>query len=342
MVSPSIREGWNGRGLAHWRSGREFARRSTRKGLCTSAAAGGKLPLLRARAGFVEDEGPIRDDSTPDSAAPAPDQDHGDGEVTALLRRAHVDRREALDALVPIVYDTLRRIARQQLAGERRGHTLTATALAHEAYARLVGLTRIEWRDRAHFFAAAAGAMRRVLIDYAAARNTHKRGSGADRRRTRSRRDRRRRSSRRSADRERRADAPRSGPRRRRPRRGVPGVRRDDDRRDGGGAGHLTGHREAALGTGASLAGNAFETGGTMKPESQRRDHHRRPTAARWRPPQASDRWERLAALFEGALALAPGERDAFVANTARIPASPPRSARCWRHKWRRRVRSNA
>jgi RNA polymerase sigma factor (TIGR02999 family) len=114
-----------------------------------------------------------------DSSAPAPDQDHGDGEVTALLRRAHVDRREALDALVPIVYETLRRIARQQLAGERRGHTLTATALAHEAYARLVGLTRIEWRDRAHFFAAAAGAMRRVLIDYAAARNAHKRGSGA-------------------------------------------------------------------------------------------------------------------------------------------------------------------
>ena len=115
-----------------------------------------------------------------DSSAPAPDHDNGDGEVTALLRRAHVDRREALDALVPIVYETLRRIARQQLAGERRGHTLTATALAHEAYARLVGLTRIEWRDRAHFFAAAAGAMRRVLIDYAAARNTHKRGSGAD------------------------------------------------------------------------------------------------------------------------------------------------------------------
>ena len=116
----------------------------------------------------------------PDGAAPLPDAGQGDGEVTALLRRAHLDRREALDALVPIVYDALRRIARQQLAGERRGHTLTATALAHEAYTRLVGLTRIEWRDRAHFFAAAAGAMRRVLIDYAAARNAHKRGCGAD------------------------------------------------------------------------------------------------------------------------------------------------------------------
>ena len=102
----------------------------------------------------------------------------GDGPVTALLRRASTDRRETLDALVPIVYDTLRRIARQQLAGERGAHTLSATALAHEAYVRLVGLTRIEWRDRAHFFAAAAGAMRRVLIDYAAARNTRKRNGG--------------------------------------------------------------------------------------------------------------------------------------------------------------------
>jgi RNA polymerase sigma factor (TIGR02999 family) len=117
--------------------------------------------------------------SHPDSTAAPVVDGQGDGPVTALLRRAHLDRREALDALVPIVYDTLRRIARQQLAGERRGHTLSATALAHEAYARLVGLTRIEWRDRTHFFAAAAGAMRRVLIDYAAARNAQKRGGAA-------------------------------------------------------------------------------------------------------------------------------------------------------------------
>jgi RNA polymerase sigma-70 factor, ECF subfamily len=92
---------------------------------------------------------------------------------------AHTDRRQALDALVPLVYDTLKRIARQRLVHERRDHTLSATALAHEAYARLIGLTRIEWRDRAHFFAAAAGAMRRVLIDYAVARKAHKRGCGA-------------------------------------------------------------------------------------------------------------------------------------------------------------------
>lgn len=115
----------------------------------------------------------------PDSlAAPAVDGG-GDGQITALLRNGHLDRREAMDALVPMVYDTLRRMARQQLAGERRAHTLSATALAHEAYTRLIGLTRIEWRDRAHFFAAAAGAMRRVLIDYAAARRSQKRGGAA-------------------------------------------------------------------------------------------------------------------------------------------------------------------
>lgn len=115
--------------------------------------------------------------SLADPAAPAPDGE-GDVRVTTLLRHAGADRRGTLDALVPLVYDTLRKIARQQLAGERRGHTLSATALAHEAYARLVGLTRIEWRDRAHFFAAAAGAMRRVLIDYAVARKTLKRDGG--------------------------------------------------------------------------------------------------------------------------------------------------------------------
>jgi RNA polymerase sigma factor (TIGR02999 family) len=98
-------------------------------------------------------------------------------DVTALLRGAG-GPRERVDALLPIVYDALRQIARQQLARERRHHTLSATALTHEAYARLVRLTRIDWRDRAHFFAAAAGAMRRVLIDYAVARKAQKRGHG--------------------------------------------------------------------------------------------------------------------------------------------------------------------
>ena len=77
-----------------------------------------------------------------------------------------------------MVYSELRRIAHRQLKGERAGHTLNTTALVHEAYLRL-GLGRISWRDRVHFFAVAARAMRRVLIDYAEARRAEKRGGGA-------------------------------------------------------------------------------------------------------------------------------------------------------------------
>jgi RNA polymerase sigma factor (TIGR02999 family) len=77
---------------------------------------------------------------------------------------------------MPVVYHELRRIAHAQLRGERAGHTLNTTALVHEAYLKLVGVDRVEWRDRAHFCAAAAGAMRRILIDYARARKRVKRG----------------------------------------------------------------------------------------------------------------------------------------------------------------------
>lgn len=98
--------------------------------------------------------------------------------VTALLRDASCGNREALDRLVPIVYETLRNLAHRALRGERHGHTLSTTALAHEAYIKLIGLDRIEWRDRSHFFAVAAGAMRRILIDYAVSRNAEKRGGG--------------------------------------------------------------------------------------------------------------------------------------------------------------------
>ena len=77
-----------------------------------------------------------------------------------------------------MVYSELRRIAHRQLKGERAGHTLSTTALVHEAYLRL-GLGRISWNDRVHFFAVAARAMRRVLIDYAQARRAEKRGGGA-------------------------------------------------------------------------------------------------------------------------------------------------------------------
>lgn len=83
-----------------------------------------------------------------------PDQ-AGVGEVTELLLEARSGDRRCLDRLLPLVYDELRRLAGGQLRRERRGHTLPATALAHEAYLKLVDHGRIEWRERAHFFAVA-------------------------------------------------------------------------------------------------------------------------------------------------------------------------------------------
>ncbi len=87
---------------------------------------------------------------------------------------------EALDRLLPVVYENLRGLARRELARERPDHTLNATALVHEAYLRLVQLDRITWEGRAHFFGAAAQAMRRILISYARMRKADKRGAGAE------------------------------------------------------------------------------------------------------------------------------------------------------------------
>jgi len=91
------------------------------------------------------------------------------------------DPSEGLDRLVPVAYEELRRIAHLQLRGERGDHTLDTGALVHEAYLKLSRLDRIEWRDRSHFLAAAAGTMRRILVDYAVARNAGKRGGGRQR-----------------------------------------------------------------------------------------------------------------------------------------------------------------
>lgn len=84
----------------------------------------------------------------------------------------------ARDRLVAIVYEELRRLARHQLRRERPDHTLQTTALVNEVYLRLVGLERMQWRDRGHFFAMAATLMRRVLVDYARERGRDKRGGG--------------------------------------------------------------------------------------------------------------------------------------------------------------------
>ena len=97
-------------------------------------------------------------------------------EVTQLLQELRGGNHEAVDRLVPLVYEDLRQIARRQLMHERSGHTLSTTALVHEAYFRLIDLDRVEWQDRAHFCAVAAQAMRRILVDYARRRNAQKRG----------------------------------------------------------------------------------------------------------------------------------------------------------------------
>jgi RNA polymerase sigma factor (TIGR02999 family) len=101
--------------------------------------------------------------------------------VTTLLAAVRAGEPDALDRLLPLVYEELRRIARRQLRREQAGHTLSTTALVHEAYFRLVDQVSVGWGDRGHFYAVAAQAMRRILVDHARSRRTAKRGG--DRRR---------------------------------------------------------------------------------------------------------------------------------------------------------------
>jgi RNA polymerase sigma-70 factor, ECF subfamily len=109
----------------------------------------------------------------PDSAAePVP----GSTAVTSLLARAQDGDRQATDELLPLVYEELRELADRFLAAEKPGATLQPTALVHEAYLRLVGSEKAGWENRAHFFGAAARAIRRILIDRARARRTARRG----------------------------------------------------------------------------------------------------------------------------------------------------------------------
>lgn len=91
----------------------------------------------------------------------------GTGEITELLRRWNVDRKEAAEQIFLLVYAELERLASSRLRAERPGHTLQTSDLVHEAYLRLVDQSRVEWQDRKHFFAIAARAMRRVLVDHA-------------------------------------------------------------------------------------------------------------------------------------------------------------------------------
>jgi RNA polymerase sigma-70 factor (ECF subfamily) len=104
------------------------------------------------------------------------DQPSGEPGVTELLIAWSSGRPEALEDLIPLVYQDLRRVAAAHMRREGAGHPLQTTALVHEAYVRLIDQRRVEWRGRAHFLAIAAGVMRRILVDLARRRRADKRG----------------------------------------------------------------------------------------------------------------------------------------------------------------------
>jgi RNA polymerase sigma-70 factor (ECF subfamily) len=108
-------------------------------------------------------------------ATPSPER------VSRWLGDARAGKQAALDALFPVVYDELRRVARAHLRRERAGHSLQSTLLVNEAYLRLLNERQVNWQNRAHFCAIAANSMRQILIEHARARRAAKRGGGAER-----------------------------------------------------------------------------------------------------------------------------------------------------------------
>ena len=96
--------------------------------------------------------------------------------VTQLLLHWGDGDEQALDRLLPLVYEQLKQLAHARLAGERADHTLNTTALVHEAYLNLVDINQVQWKDRTHFLAMASRQMRRILVDYARERKAAKRG----------------------------------------------------------------------------------------------------------------------------------------------------------------------
>ena len=103
----------------------------------------------------------------------------GSQNVTKLLVQWSQGDQGALESLVPLVYEELRRLARHYLKQEKQNHTLSSTALVHEAYLRLVSQKDVTWQNRAHFFGVASQMMRRILVDHARRRGYAKRGGGA-------------------------------------------------------------------------------------------------------------------------------------------------------------------
>lgn len=110
-----------------------------------------------------------------DSTAARPSQ------LTRILIDLRRGDRSALDRLMPLVHEELHALAEAAMRNERSAHTLQATALVNEAYMRLVDLSQVEWKDRVHFFAVAAGVMRRILIDHERRHRAEKRGGGKQR-----------------------------------------------------------------------------------------------------------------------------------------------------------------
>jgi len=100
------------------------------------------------------------------------------GEITERLLALRAGDKDALNQLLPVVYERLRAMAHARLAGQRRGASIDTTDLVHEAYLKLVDQSRAEWRDRTHFFAVAATAMRQIVVDRARRRSARKRGGG--------------------------------------------------------------------------------------------------------------------------------------------------------------------
>ena len=109
------------------------------------------------------------------------EEENSSRDITPLLGEVARGNASAAEELLPLVYDQLRAVAQQRMSAERAGHTLQATALVHEAFLRLVGPRQIPWQSQAHFYTAAAEAMRRILVDHARAKRREKRGGERNR-----------------------------------------------------------------------------------------------------------------------------------------------------------------
>lgn len=106
---------------------------------------------------------------------------NGQKNISLILKDWSSGKSEAVDQLMPVIYEELKKIAAQYLRKERREHTLQPTELAHEAYLKLIDISNVDWQDRAHFFAVSAQVIRHILVDYARAKATDKRGGAAER-----------------------------------------------------------------------------------------------------------------------------------------------------------------